>query len=363
MKRVSQIIAKFILMILALHLLAISIIWTKNRIYLGTVNSTNIDYLRKNMEEVDISAPLESRHYGILDKYAKNTQLFLLGENHGVADVQKVDKNIFLSLHRNHGVRYYVAEMDSSLSNRLNAFLAGPAKDEKILGAVVSEIRKTIPQQSSTELFEKWSDIYDYNRNLPDSLKISVLGIDRGRSALPRTTSRDSAMFDNFVSQVKRNGLEKERFYGLLGFAHVLQAPVGKNRYTHFAAIAKASDYDFANRITSIVCYTLDSETYLPKNGNFPTPPDERTGMLNADGPITLVKGIKDLEEVTESKTVTLFDLDSDGSPYRKEQYLAGAKVNFFGGDVLPSDLFRVTTDYFQCVLLVRDSGALNGFQ
>jgi hypothetical protein len=35
---------------------------------------------------------------------------------------------------------------------------------------------------------------------------------------------------------------------------------------------------------------------FLPKNPNYPSPPDEKLKWMNADGPLMLVKGINDLK-------------------------------------------------------------------
>ena len=107
------------------------------------------------------------------------------------------------------------------------------------------------------------------------------------------------------------------------------------------------------------MCYNLDSEVYFPKNDQYPSPSDEKSELLNADGPLILVKGINDLRATTREHSITLFNLEQEDSPYQKSQLLAGVKVNFFGGAVLPHNSAQKTTDFFQYVILIRNSSAL----
>lgn len=244
--------------------------------------------------------------------------------------------------------------MDSNCSNKLNTFLAGKQKDTTILKEVVSLVKRRIPQQAGLELFQKWSDIYDYNKTLPDSLKISVLGIDKSVDDKSKIL-RDSAMMTNFSDIIKRKGLENESFYGFFGLFHVLQDGVNSHNAQSFAARAKKEGFN----IKSIVCLNIDSEVYMPKNDQFPTPENEKISFLNMDGPIVLAKGIKDLKEASKENTITLFNLEQENSPYRNSQKLITNKTNFINQDLTPYDVNSVTTDFFQYVAFLRNAKAI----
>ena len=82
------------------------------------------------------------------------------------SDVQKVDQLLLMHLNKKLGLRYYIAEMDSSKANRLNTILSAPEKDTSLLKQLVVDIKYSIPQQSSKELYQKWSSLYDYNKGL-----------------------------------------------------------------------------------------------------------------------------------------------------------------------------------------------------
>nr|WKN35215.1 hypothetical protein K4G66_22820 [Tunicatimonas sp. TK19036] len=359
MKKALRIIGKIILVIVGVHLAAFLFFWIKNKAYIGGTEDSLIEYL--NQHKQDISDPESA--INLFDEDFYSNQLFLLGENHGAADVQQVDKQLFIHLHEKLGLRYYVAEMDSIRARRLNSFLSSPTKDAATLKQVVADIALRIPQQSSQGLYEKWMNFYDYNQRQPDSMQMIVLGIDKDFEDTSQGIGRDSIMLLNFKKIVEDRQLEDELFYGLFGYTHVLQDRVMGGGFTPLAAKIKKSDLPCADAVASIVCYNIDSEVRLPATGQYPAPPDEKTTLLNVDGPFVLVKGIKDLEEATEENTITLFDLDAPASPYTATQRLAGVKVNLMGSDVLPTDESQSTTDLFQYVVLIRNSKALTGLK
>jgi hypothetical protein len=347
MKKFFKIIKYTFVSILAIFALAFLYIFISNKVFIGTVNKKNIDYL--NLRRVRITDSIPGT---LFDDNFYHSDIFLLGEIHGYADNQKLDKELFLYLNKKLNIRYYIAEMDSTNADKLNSFLSKSTKDETLLKDIVTAIRKRIPQQSSVELYHKWIEIYDYNQRLADSAKIKVIGIDKSFVDNKSTVSRDSAMVLNLEDYVKKHHLEDEKFYGLFGFFHVLQK--GKDTASPFAARLKNK----GRKITSFVSYTLDSEMYLPKNPQFPTPPDEKVNWINADGPLMLVKGINDLKELSQANSISLFKLNAQGSPYKTSQDLITVKSRMFGENIIPSDK-TYTTDYFQYVFLLRNSKAL----
>jgi hypothetical protein len=221
----------------------------------------------------------------------------------------------------------------------------------------VTGIKQRIPQQAGQELYNKWSDIYDYNKSLHDSLKITVLGIDKNFDDDTAACSRDSIMVMNFRNIVARKKLENERFYGLFGFYHVLQS-APKDKGKPLAARLRTSHY----KVASIVSFTLDSEMFVPKDLGMPTTATESVPMANADGPLMLIKGINDLKEVTGPNTKTLFRLTQPHSPYFDTQRLAAIKAHAMGDNIEPKDGY-ITPQYFQYALLLRNSKAITRLQ
>lgn len=348
MKKIFRFFKFTLLAILSIILLLIFYVFVSNRIFIGGQDQKFTDYLKTNQEQ--ISDNIDGK---LFDENFYNSQIFLYGEVHGFADNQKMDAIFLKFLNKKEGVRYYVAEMDSTNSDKLNRFLHGSTKDQNLLTEVVTAVRKRIPQQSSIELLEKWNAIYDYNQTLADSLKISVLGVDTDFDSNSRKVSRDSAMMVNFTNSLKKLNIENEKFYGLFGFYHVLQRGTNGGKKP-FAERLKNSGF----KVSSIVSYTLDSEMYLPKNPQFPTPADQKISIINANGPFMLVKGINDFSELVQPNSINLFKLDAKDSPYSKSDKLITIKSRIFGESFNPQQ-GTSTLNYFQYMVLLKNSKAL----
>jgi hypothetical protein len=347
MKRILKIIKITFITLLSIILLSIVYLYISNKLFLESKNDDNISYLSKN--NVQISNSINEK---LFDTDFYKSQVFLLGEIHGYADNQVIDREMLFFLNKKIGIKYYISEMDSLTAKKLNSFLLEKQKNKVVLKEVVENIKQRIPQQSSQELLEKWSSIYDYNQNLVDSLKITVIGIDKNFDDDSKI-ARDVAMLDNFKNAIKRMKIENEKFYGLFGYFHTLQKKTESGRETFAAGLKEAGIIT-----TSFVSYTIDSEMYLPKNPQFPTPEDEKVDWLNADGPLMLVKGINDLKELSKPNAITLFKLNSSNSPYLKSQNLITVKSRAFGENIAPLENSSAA-DYFQYVFLLRNSKAL----
>jgi len=337
--------------IVLIALIVIGIFIVRNEKFIGSSDKNFVEYLNKSKTVLSPNAFEKDKQ--LLNKEAYTSDVILLGESHGVAEVQSIDKELFLHLNKKIGLRYYVAEMDSTRANRLNVFLNGVNKDTLLLKEIVIEIGKRIPQQSSIELYQKWADIYDYNRNLPDSLKLCVIGVDTDfdkESPIPR----DSAMILNFRKIIKDERLEGKQFYGLFGLFHVSQNEFKKSA-APFASRLKATGLN----VTSILCLYVDCEVYLPENEQFPTPPSEKIGFLNMDGPIVLLRGINDLKKASQKRETTLFNLKAINSPYFESKKLITMKTNFINQTMTPKDEQLSAVDFFQYAVIVRNSPAL----
>ncbi|RXM44096.1 hypothetical protein [Flavobacterium sp. YO12] len=348
MKKTLKFLKIALISFLSICLIFLAYFYISSKIFIGSANQENIDYLAKNQVETT-----KSINEKLFDDDFYKSKVFLLGEIHGYADNQTLDKEMLFFLNKKAGIKYYIAEMDSLTANKLNSFLLKNSKDEAVLKDVVLNIAKRIPQQSSQELFDKWNAVYDYNQKLADSAKITVIGIDKNFDDTSKG-SRDLAMIANFKNSIKKMNIENEKFYGLFGYFHTIQkkSEGGKDS---FAAQLKEAGI----KTTSMVSYTIDSEMYLPKNPQFPTPENERIDWLNADGPLMLVKGINDLKELSKPNAITLFKLNSQKSPYLKSQNLINIKSRVFGENIIPQES-SFTTDYFQYVFLLRNSKALS---
>ncbi|OCA77665.1 hypothetical protein BBH99_11385 [Chryseobacterium contaminans] len=352
MKKIFKFFKYVLLTVLAVILISILYVFISNKIFIGGKDSEFTDYLKNN--HISMNDKIGGQ---LFDDNFYNSQVILLGEIHGYADNQKLDLNLLKFLNQKSGVKYYIAEMDSTNSHKLNLFLHGNTKDQDLLKEVVLAVKKRIPQQSSKELMEKWNAVYDYNQTLKDSLKISVIGVDTDFNNNSRKISRDSAMIINFKNTVKKLNIEREKFYGFFGFYHVLQHGVKKDKKP-FAEELKNSGF----KTSSIVSYPLDSEMYLPKNPQFPTPENEKIGWINADGPFMLVKGMNDFKDFATPNSITLFKLNAKNSPYQHADKLISVKSRMFGESFAPQQNTH-TLDYFQYAVITRNSKALTPIQ
>lgn len=351
-KKLLKVLGIVVLVLLAIPLVTLAVFWTRNRLYRSSADAGRVEYLRQHAHVLLSAGEVHIDEGSLAD--AGNDRVFLLGESHGMADVQRIDAALFIHLNRKYGVRYYVAEIDSVRARELNTYLSAAQQDQQLLRSTVLAIGRAIPQQSSQGLMDKWSALYDHNRTLPDSLRMHVIGVDQDYDATADTIPRERAFFLNFRNAVQQQGLEGERFYGLFGYYHVLQGPMAQG-HLPFAAQLKAEGI----AVRSILCHAVDSEVRMPPNDQFPTPPDEKLGMLNSDGPILVLNGIMDLVEASAPNKVTLFDLDEEGSPYRTGQQLVRKRINLMGEDIVPATAETPTTAYYQHAVLLRNSEAL----
>jgi hypothetical protein len=357
-------ILKFLLKFLVLPIVVLGIgsvifFTIKNRIYLEGENAAHLNYLSQHKEVLDRKTSI----FKSFDSVFYSNNVFILSENHGYEDVQILDDQLLIHLNKTVGVRFYIAEMDSAIAKQLNAFLSKKTPDMSLLKSAVKAIGLNIPQQSSQQLLEKWLRIHTYNAQLNDSLKIEVLGLDKNVHDTLSKISRDSSMLLNFNTIVEKRGLQNQKFYGLFGYFHGLQSGITeRNSYPFAAKLKRNKTFPQFQKVQTLACLTLESDMYIPKMGNMPTPPDNKMSLFNMDGPFILTKGIKDVKAVSEKNTITLFHLDAANSPYKKSQHLAGVKVNLVSDDILPNNAQQVTTDFFQYLILMRGSKSLSPF-
>jgi hypothetical protein len=355
--KIVKILFKFILLpIVVLTTATILFFAIKNHLFLGGEDATQVDYLSQHNEVLDKNKVA----FNSFDSSFYSNNIFILCENHGFEDVQLVDDQLFIHLNKTQGVRFYIAEMDSAIARDLNAFLNKPIADKTLLKSVVHSIADIIPQQSSQQLMEKWLRIHAYNQQLKDSSKIEVLGLDKNRKDTSKI-GRDSSMLLNFNNIVTKRGLQNQKFYGLFGYFHGMQSGIGEpNIYPFAAKLKRNNTFPQFQKVQTIACLTLESEMYMPTTEGIPSPPDQKTSLVNVDGPIALTYGIKDVKSIAPMNAITLLNLNAANSPYKKNQRLMGIKINLLGQEVLPNNDKQATTDFFQYVLIMRGSKALN---
>jgi hypothetical protein len=139
-------------------------------------DSVYTNYLTQNNEKITISG---NNAFSLFDDAFYSNQLFLVTESHGYAKPHQLDAELFKQLNKKTGVRYYLAEIDFSQANCLNKYLN--TGNEDYLKAIYQYWFDDRAQWGCKAGFEKWKTLYNYNKTLPTSKKIIVLGLDNAQ--------------------------------------------------------------------------------------------------------------------------------------------------------------------------------------
>ena len=164
--------------------------------------------------------------------------------------------------------------------------------------------------------------------------------------------SREATIFANFKTVLP--SLNNEKLYGFWGFSHVLQSPPLQSGKP-FACLVKESGI----KVVSITCSYLDSYMMLPTAFLPPFWQEKgktysRLNKFNNDSELMHTEGIESMRAATRPNSLTLFALDRAGSFAR--QTPIRIKYAPFMPQKMEFDPDRPTTNYFQYVILVRDS-------
>jgi hypothetical protein len=393
----------------------IFILITLSTIILSCASKKHTQYLEKNLESIHLDN--SDLQFHSLDSSFYNNKLFFVGEIHEVSTSPKIDVAMFKQLHKKAGVKTYVAEMDMAQGYYLNEYIKG--SDELDLKTILKEWVVGIGQNSA-EVREKYTKLREFYKNLPESQKFEIVGIEMntdfelikkliinklnlneisldikddslivwGQKKLPEIIEenksrlskidfelvaniqynfakynpnwywyRDKYAFQNFKRIYEQRLWKNEKLYACFGFAHTLQA----YPYTFAGRIKKDQEIMLADKMVSLNALYVDSYLTVTSKGlpKFMRSKEKFTRLkLSYDNYLFMyLKGIKDYKKVTKKNTINLFRLDGENSPYKKS--LRGTK-NFA---LIPiwdgfkiEDKNTVTTDYAQYVIFVRNA-------
>jgi len=375
-----------------------------------------VEYWNNNPNQIEQVGQNKEFNFKSLEKVVSENDLILFGESHGTKEAQKIDFQLIKYLNRTVGMKNHIVELDYSQAYFINEYLK-TGND-----TLVSYVLKNWVVESgrdNKDYYDKWHNLFKINQNLPDSLKIQIIGIDqindfaitrnhltrifknldiktqipiekkkivewsnlklsniieKNKDSIESLTlsslehikfnlqeyfekTRPELMFANFEKQFKRHELENQKIYGYFGIAHVLQSEM--NGYEDFTALLKKSDLSINDKIFSIATIFSDSEWGIPSE-YLPSPIQGEKKLtkipISYDSPIIMYfYGVNDLKSVTKENTNTLFILNNEQSPYSQSLRL----VDNFG--LIPRGMKitlneSVTTDYFNAVFLIRNS-------
>lgn len=178
---------------------------------------------------------------------------------------------------------------------------------------------------------------------------------------------REEVMQANFKELYKIRNWKREKLYSFLGFGHILQSKVNDGKGSFLAyRLENDPELPLKGKIVSIAMIYLDSKMSMPTVA-LPAPFQDKGKRFTAfseynhDGPLIKLNGIDAFKLATKPNTTTLFNLNAIGSPYLN-QILA---IKY--ADMMPKDqrLYfnekeKFMTDYFQYVVLIRNSAQTN---
>ncbi|WP_194976359.1 TraB/GumN family protein [Aquiflexum lacus] len=324
-----------------------------------------IDYLTENSETIPINESFSYRN--IADDISKS-KVILVGEVHGVSEPSKFDVDFFIYLHKNHGVRHYIAELDFVQATLLNEFMKNGNADllQKILKKWV-----VIQGRNNQDYLDKYFNLQKFYSSLPEDEKFEFIGIDatqdwnlvfdylKAMSATPEKINpedytvlslleeltenndsqdtlailshlrknldyvtdkidREEIMFKNFQYHYTTNKLVDQKLYGFFGLAHVFQYRV--NGRDPLASKIRKSDLELTDKILSINFMFTDSYMVWPSNQlpSFMQDDGAYTKMsLSADNMLLVyVVGVKDFKRMTPNHHKSLVKMNSPNAPY-----------------------------------------------
>ncbi|WP_315119347.1 hypothetical protein [uncultured Clostridium sp.] len=136
--------------------------------------NSNVDkYLNKNHSNLILDKD-DFSSFNLLDKDLKQNEIFLTGEVHGAAANGELELKFLKYLKEKTNIKYYLCELPYSHAYYLNKYLN--TGDESILKELFIEWKDTASY--TIEHYNKWIEVYELNKTLPDDEKIQVVGID-----------------------------------------------------------------------------------------------------------------------------------------------------------------------------------------
>ncbi len=373
------------------------------------------DYLEKN-HSVIYPEDESMEDLSIMDDDLKDNEMFLTGENHGVKANIELRIKFLKHYKKRTNFKYYLCELPYSMTYFLNRYLE--TKDENILKNIYEPLKGT--DAWNKDEYDYWGYLHEFNKGLPEDDRIALIGPDIEHQPLNAIRFMKYCLDKNhvtgtindyvgefvnkddvsdgdqeqFYKKIKRElaqnenlykdllgeyyhkfehvnnnlmnrlevytgnnfngvrdikayenflyitaGLPKGKYFGQLGLSHIFQKSFPQ--ITWFGSSLNKEGSQFRNKVLSVA--------YAYKNCRYLYPTTRRNYESSID---TLDPSIEEFNQFIDSD-YTLFKLNGEGSPFNKELIWPLEHKSPVGG---------VTTDYFQYLVVARDSGAMEGF-
>lgn len=405
MKRILKFLSKVLLALLSLIIIIFSSF--KAREYVRGNNF--IPYLQSNIES---SPNPEDLSFQIMKEDIRNSKLILVGEIHGFQDATKFDPVFFSFLRKEFKVKHFLVEMDFAQAHYLNMY--NQSGNEKLLDEILNKWvvhigRESIDYKdkfkklrqiylregeftyygnnniSDIELVKRFSNevlnqSFNYKSEESDSIQLIEIQEKFIQSQVPTNhlwladyilknveyaiegKYREEILTENLIALYDRYDLSNEKVFGSYGLGHTVLAPFEggyKSMATRFAEIRT----DFKDAILSTNFVFLDSKMSVHSNGlpSFMQDEGDYTNLsVSYDNIFTsYLYGIDDLRRITKDKSFNLIKLNGSDSPYRHSKRLSSMFKILPFGQVVNAGENNVTSDYYDYLILVRNSDGL----
>ena len=405
MKRIFKFLGKGLLTLLGLLLIMFSLF----RVTEHLKGNNFIPYLESNIES---SPNPEDLSFEMMTEDIKKSKLILVGEIHGFQDATKFDPVFFSFLRKEFNVKHFLVEMDFAQAHYLNVY--NKTGNEQLLEEVLSKWVVRIGRESVDykNKFKKLRQIYlskgefTYygNNNISDihlvrrfcnevlnqtfsleskendSIKLIETQEKFIRSQVPTNLTwladyvlknieysitekyREEILTENLIALYDRYNLSNEMVYGSYGLGHTVLAPF-ESGYKSMAARFAEIKPDFKDEILSTNFVFLDSKMAIHSNA-LPSFMQDEGYYTNVNVSydnifMSYLFGIDDLRRVTDEKSFNLIKLNGIDSPYNHSKRLTSMFKILPFGQVVNAGENNVTSDYYDYLILVRNSDGL----
>lgn len=286
------------------------------------VGKKYVEYWKHNTKLYESIQQNENFTFKTFEKNAIENDLILFGEFHGIKETIKIDIQLINFLNKKVGMKTHLAELDFSQAYFLNDYLKNG--NDTIINYVLNGWIVNHGHNNKDYKY-KWVEIYKLNKNIRDSLKIKVYGIDKIQDIgitqnhlnilfkklnisdkIPKdeanfitwgneklitivnsieensvnselikdilhirknlvdynNKSREKIMFSNFNEIYERYNLTGQKIYGYFGEAHVLQKEM--NHIKDFGTLIKESNLPIRNKTYTVISRYLNSYMSAP---------------------------------------------------------------------------------------------------
>ena len=405
MKRIFKLFGKGFAILLILLIIMFSLF----RITEHLKGNNFISYLEGNIES---STNPDDLTFQLMYDDLQKSKLILVGEIHGFQDATKFDPVFFSFLRKEFKIKHFLVEMDFAQAHYLNIY--NQTGDEKLLDEVLNKWVVYIGRESvdykdkfkklrqiylhegeftyygnnnisDIELVKRFSNevlnqTFNYESEESDSIQFIEIQEKFVQSEVPANhlwladyvlknveysiagKNREEILTENLIALYDRYDLSNEKVYGSYGLGHTVLAPFEggyKSMATRFAEMRT----DFKDAILSTNFVFLDSKMSIHSKGlpGFMQDEGDYTNIsVSYDNVLTsYLYGIDDLRRITEDNSFNLIKLNGSDSPYRHSQRLSSMFKILPFGQVINARENNVTSDYYDYLILVRNSDGL----